>query len=405
MKEPDIYDYIKESKGHSGIENFDVSIGQLPSYRVHRMLDRDVSEDEATFKRVTDFLNRTVESLLKGMVQELNAVLRGYGYDIIRIDETVRPYDNGYFAVHAQKGLEIIRRKDCEHIVGIARENGVQDEDIECLKDFLDNRYMWEAPSKYHDLVGRVTLVKKEHPELEKMIRERADRSFKVNQKIADIFNKYVRPKLYKSLFYAFCQLYETAKGFREMHTRYGKKNRTLIDQLSEYERRGVAHCRTLLKRSSKIEVTLLRTESTEIGKQELHIGMIAIRDDTRNNGLVPKEYFPIVLFDLYRTPALKWMLETSGCTFMFKDGGDFDAVKEWLAHSLVSEKINGFDKRFAKSLNGLYRYVMDCRVADYLSDDSVRGLKKGKAIEFIRQLLDLPQSALPPLKNYINRK
>lgn len=32
MKEPDIYDYIEESKGHSGIENFDVSIGQLPSY-------------------------------------------------------------------------------------------------------------------------------------------------------------------------------------------------------------------------------------------------------------------------------------------------------------------------------------------------------------------------------------
>ncbi len=127
MAEPNIFDYVEDPHGPSCFENIRVGIEQLSSYQVHKMLGKDISKDEAAFGRVTDFLNWLVESRLKEMVHRLNAVLEDYGCDEIRIDDKTKPCDDGYFAVHSQKCLEIIKQKAREHIIGVAKASGVRE--------------------------------------------------------------------------------------------------------------------------------------------------------------------------------------------------------------------------------------------------------------------------------------
>ena len=187
------------------------------------------------------------------------------------------------------------------------------------------------------------------------------------------------------------------------MHTKYG--NTRLLDQLSEYERKGVSRCKMLLKRCSNIEITLSRTKNAETKERETDIEKIVITDNTHNTAYVPKEYFPLALFDLSRNPDLEWMLKTNGNVLRFSDEDGLEAVKKWLTYSLVREnRINGYDKRFVKSLNGLYRYIIDCKIVDYI-DVSTRKSSRNKAIELICILLDLPESASPPMRNYIGKR
>lgn len=338
IKELDIHDYISQKDAlYTG--DLNLGIDQQPFLQIHkwRVGAGDIPKDEKLYNDLKIRLNNIVGCLLKQMVNTMNGFLCDYSYKKVHINPHITPESPDYFYDPT---------KQCENI------------------------------------------IKDECKQIETLC--------KAYKKLTSIHIKYARPKLYESLFYAFCQLYDSAKEFREMHTKYGKENRPLIDQLSEYERNGVSRCKILLKRCSTIEITLSRITNAETKERETNIKNITIKDDTHNTANVPKEYFPLALFDLSRNPDLKWMLETKLSGFSFSNEDGLEEVKKWLTYSLVREnRISSYDKRFVKSLNGLYRYIMDCGIVN----------SRSNAIELICQLLDLPESALRPMHYYIGKK
>lgn len=346
-KEPNIQDYIlPKNTLYTG--DLNIGIEQLPFLKIHkwRVGGGEIPKDEKLYNDLITRLNNIAERLLQKMVDELNNFLYEYSRKRVHINRHITPESSDYFYDPTKQCQEIIK-EECDHIDSLCQ----------------------------------------------------------ASSKLTSLHLKYARPKLYKSLFYAFCQLYDTAKEFRDMHTKYGKENRQLIDQLSEYDRNGVSRCRMLLKRCSNIEITLSRTKNVETKERKIHIKKIVIKDNTHNTACVPKEFFPLVLFDLHRNPDLEWMLKANGSVLSFSDEDDLEEVKKWLTNSLVREnRINSYDKRFAKSLNGLYRYIIDCDIVDNI-DVSTRKSSRDKAIELICTLLDLPESALQPMRNYIGKR
>lgn len=225
------------------------------------------------------------------------------------------------------------------------------------------------------------------------------DLYLRLNKNVTEIFLKYARPKLYKTLFYAYCQLYDQAKEFKDMHTKIPGKGKQLIKLLSDAEKNGIARCRTMAKRCSKIQITVSRIDNETI------IEKITItHSSSGNHAKMPDAYLPIALIDLRSSPSLNWMLMISGASITLTEGKDFENAKKWLEKTLEKgDSYKSYDKRFAKSLNGLYRYIMACNIVDYINPKSFLG-RKNKAIKMICQFLDLPCSAEKVLTNYIGR-
>lgn len=225
------------------------------------------------------------------------------------------------------------------------------------------------------------------------------DLYLRLNKNVTEIFLKYARPKLYKSLFYAYCELYDQAKDFMQMHAKVPGKVEQLIQLLSDAEKNGIARCRTMAKRCSKIQITVLRIDNETIIKE------VTIHGSNKNSARMPEGYLPIALIDLRNSPSLKWMLKISGASIILTEGADFEEAKKWLEKTLKKgDSYKSYDMRFAKSLNGLYRYIMDIDIAKHIIHPIYLYHRKSSAIKMICSFLELPSHAERVLTNYIGR-
>lgn len=217
--------------------------------------------------------------------------------------------------------------------------------------------------------------------------------------KLAEIKLKYYRPKLYNSLFYAYCQLYDQVMQCKNMCFE-NEKGERYFDVLKESEQDRVC-CLNLLKNCKRIKVSISKTE----GKNGTPIKEISISGGT-NHKSVPKACFFIAYYDLEGTDSLKWMLERDDITIKLEKGNDFEDVKKWLQFTLGGERLtNGYFEKFAKSLRGLYQYIMKCDIVNKL-DFLTNTHKRDRAIELIMSLFELPDTVemRRHLDNYIDK-
>lgn len=345
VTDPDIYDYISPKESvWVGITEINLEANQHPFQKIVKGEDDwKMTIDEKLYRDLLTCLDGYVVCLRNKMIEELNTMLAEYDCEAIGVEPNIKPCEDSFFYTPTEQ---------CRARLGEWNER--------------------TSPSM--------------------------DLYLRLNQKVTEIFLKYARPKLYKSLFYAYCQFYKQAKEFKDMHTKIPGKGKQLIQLLSEHERKGIARCRTMAKRCSKIQITVSKIENETIIKE------VTIHGSNKNSAPMPEGYLPIARIDLRNSPSLKWMLKISGASITLTEGEDFEEAKKWLAKTLEKgDSYKSYDMRFAKSLNGLYRFIMDCGIAEHIITNPTYNRKR-KAIKMICSFLDLPSDAEQVLTNYISR-
>lgn len=360
---------------YTNIETLDISIHQPPF--LHWSIDGGVTYDEEHYKKLTGKLEDITHGLLWGMEKECLELFRvakctpvkwrgetAEEYIALCGDNIYEHYKEQVMTVLSKYGYKVCRFDDLteEQQMQIRNDTSIQSE-IE-------------------------------------VVQKRYNRRMK---RLGEIKRKYNYPKLYNSLFFAYCKLLGAANKYKWMPRWWSVKDK--IDRSM-----------TLLKKCDSITVTISKDE----GLEGTPIKQIRI---SRHGS---SEKIPQICFLELIDTAPRWLVEREVTTKVEK-GKDFEEIKKWIEAVLPLYKINGekdYYVRFAKSFHGLYRYIMDSGFVDKLhfykdsvfygvsqtlrtkegEEESVLSPKE-KTVELIRVLFDLPNKASKAMKNYIDRK
>lgn len=437
-REENVY-YIKYAP-YADIKNLDTSIHQTPF--LHWSADNGVRYDEEHYDKVTNRLEEIYVFMFVGMVNEYETIFQKIKktdsshikrYEItqqlIRDNCALRRkiyasqkeiWKLQWEIANRQGDEKEQREKIIEHQRNIDALNKMMFPYtyISKLREELREHYITQIVGElqkhgYKDICSLEELTEKQishitnNNKLQPIIQKIYNNELRKQVKLTEIYNNYARPKLYNSLFYAYCQLYKIASQWRNLYSndKHGEKYlRTFNDD--EKKRRK---CLTLLESCENIKVSISQKE----GVHETPIKEIGIRGASNNNETVPDRYLFMAYYDLECNDALKWILEREDITFVLEKGRDFDDVKKWLLYTLNGERsTKGHAEKFAKSFTGIYHYIKDCKFIGNLKfhkDSAFYSVtkeinNKGKIIEFIRIFFDLPKDAITPMKNYISK-
>ena len=359
---------------YTNIETLDISIHQPPF--LHWSIDGGVTYDEEHYKKLTGKLEEITHGLLWGMEKECLELFRVAKCTPVKwLGETAEEY----IALCGDNIYEHYK----EQVMTVLRKYGYK----VCRFDDLTEEQQMQ--------IRNDTSIQSEIEVVQKRYNRRMKR-------LGEIKRKYHYPKLYNSLFFAYCKLYGEAKKHKWIKRWWTIKGKT-------------DRCLTLLKSCDSITVTI----SKEEGVEGTPIKEIIVRS---YNGSVktPKICYPELMGNIPQ-----WLVEREA-TIKVEKGKDFEDVKNWILATLplyTQDGKKGYCIRFANAFHGLYKYIMCSGFIDKLhfykdsvfygvsqtlrtkggEEESVLSPKE-KTIELIRALFDLDEDASKAMKNYIDR-
>lgn len=382
----DINDYM--GKGYMDVNAIDFR-REHPFFRIENFsIDNpNVYVDEEHYKAVAGRINEITESLFVGMVAEYKELFEKSKIPVVEISDISEQDKCKRIDSYISKCDE--RLKNCYNakIIEVLHNNGYKG--VCCVDELSEEQILGiqknqQIQDAYNELWNEYYI--------------------KVLGKMGKIRVKYERKNLFNSLLYVYCQLYDETSKVRSMLTPYNNKDKYI--DLWEKTQAQISRCKTLLKNCKNIKVTMLKGEISNIAVQ------------SKGTEQVPDICYLLALYDLTNNENLKWLVDRDGIMVQFTEGQDFDAAKKWLDGVLkpyTERKHSGYYKNFALSLNGLYRYIMDCKFVNNLKFPiysvycgvNEKTPPKEKAIELIRVLLDLPTDKLlsQAIYNYIDRR
>ena len=340
---------------YADIKNLDTSKDQYP-FR-HFNIDNgswNKTYDEELYNKVISRLENIIDCLLNGMAKECKTLFSNAGYPTIGVCDITEKDYSKRFSEYLSK-----------------------------CNDILCNRYDTD-----------------------------------ITIKLAEIKLKYYRPKLYNSLFYAYCKLYDIAYQYKTMHYEREEDSTEIIKLLSE-KKSVISNCVYWAEACASVSITIKNKELKEVR-------ITGIKNGNARSVSIPEDCFVWAANNLTDYASLKGVYAINNVTLTFDSGQEFEDAKKWILDTLslcTLDYIGNFDKSFAKSFNGLYRYIKDCDFVGKL--EFPRGsifygvskkiltkeryekdkTPKEKVVELIRILFDLPASAETPMMNYIDRK
>lgn len=382
----DINDYL--GKSYRNINTIDFR-REFPFFQIGKWsIDSlNVSVDEEHYNVVAGRINEITESLFVGMVAEYKELFEKSKIPVVEISDISEQDKCKRIDSYISKCDE--RLKNCYNakIIEVLHNNGYKG--VCCVDELSEEQILGiqknqQIQDAYNELWNEYYI--------------------KVLGKMGKIRVKYERKNLFNSLLYAYCQLYDETSKVKAMLSPNINKVK-YVDILGDTQKK-IARCKTLLKNCKNIKVTILKGRITNIAVQ------------SKGTEQVPDICFLLALYDLTNNDRLNWLADRDGIMVQFTEGQDFDAAKRWLEGVLkpyTERKHSGYYKNFALSLNGLYRYIMDCKFVNNLKFPNYsvycgvneKTPPKEKAIELIRVLLDLPTDKLlsQAIYNYIDRR